>query len=207
MDLDIDINTDFEENSPYQDGILSKLYQRPDKLYFQEPPELHSLVNTDRLVQKFLSIQMDIDKVLKDIQRKVLKGTHLPLVAKEIQAGYLSSPYFKDVYVYLTQNKLPSIKSAIHKVKMLEEKYILLDPLLFKLFTTPEKESALLVIPEICTDKIITLYHFSLFAGYQGTIKTYLTIADKFFIPGLMHYLHSHNKGCNICQLSKKTNY
>ena len=84
------------------------------------------------------------------------------------------------------------------------ERHILLDSLLFKLITIPEKETALLVIPETCTDKIITLYHSSLFAGHQGGIKTYLTIADKFFIPDLMHYLCSYIKGCYICQLSRK---
>ena len=41
---------------------------------------------------------MDIDKILDIIKRKVLKGTHLPLTIKEIQAGYLTSPYFKDLY-------------------------------------------------------------------------------------------------------------
>ena len=56
---------------------------------------------------------MDIDKILEVIQRKVLKGTHLPLEVKEIQTGYLCSPYFKDLYLYLSQNKLPSLKSAI----------------------------------------------------------------------------------------------
>ena len=69
---------------------------------------------------------------------------------------------------------------------------MLLDSLLFKLITIPEKETALFAIPEICADKIITLYHSSLFAKHQGVIKTYLTIADKFFIPNLMHYLHSY---------------
>ena len=54
---------------------------------------------------------------------------------------------------------------------------------------------------EICADKSIMLYHTSLFAGHQGVIKTYLTISDKFFIPGLMHYLRSFLKGCHICQL------
>ena len=29
----------------------------------------------------------------------------------------------------------------------------------------------------------------------------YLTINDKFFIPGLMHYLQSFLKGCHMCQL------
>ena len=43
-----------------------------------------------------------------------------------------------------------------------------------------------------------------MFAGQQGVIKTYLTILDKFFIADLMHYLHSYNKGCHICQLSNK---
>ena len=37
--------------------------------------------------------------------------------------------------------------------------------------TTPEKETALLAIPETGADKIITLYHSSLFAGHQGVIK------------------------------------
>ena len=49
---------------------------------------------------------------------------------------------------------------------MLAEKYILLDSLLFKLITTPEKETMLLAMPEICDDKIITLYHSSLFVGH-----------------------------------------
>ena len=58
----------------------------------------------------------------------------------------------------------------------------------------PDKETALLAIPEICADKIIMFYHISLFAGHQDIINTYLTISDKFFIPGLMHYLGSFLK-------------
>ena len=160
------------------------MYQRPDNSYFQEPSELNGLIHTDKLVQKFLLKQADIDKILEIIQRNVLKGMHSPLTVKEIQAGYLVSPYFKDLYLYLAQNKLPSTKTAICKVEMLAEKYILLGSLQFKLVTTPEKETVLLAIPEICADKIITLYHSSVFTGHKGVIKTYLTIGDKFFIQG-----------------------
>ena len=67
---------------------------------------------------------------------------------------------------------------------------------------TPEKELAVLAVPESCTDKIRTLYHSSLFAGHQGVIKTYLTISNNFFIPNLIHYLRSYIKGCHICQLA-----
>ena len=133
-------------------------------------------------------------------QRKVLKGTHLPVEIKEIQVGYLYSSYFKDLYLYLSQNKLPSSKSTIRKLETLSENYVLLDSLLFR--NSQEKETTVLAIPEMCTDKILTLYHKSLFAGHQGLIKTYLTISDKFFIPNLIHYLRSYVKGCHICQLS-----
>ena len=44
---------DFEENSPYQEGVISETYQRSDKLYFQKPSELLGIVSTGKLVQKF----------------------------------------------------------------------------------------------------------------------------------------------------------
>ena len=69
--------------------------------------------------------------------------------------------------------------------------------------TIPDKESAVLAIPEICVYKINALYHTSLFAGHQGVLKTYLTMRDKFFILNLMHFLRSFIKGCHICQLSR----
>ena len=133
-------------------------------------------------MQKYLLRQADIDKLLDIIKRKVLKGTHLALTIKEIQVGYLTSPFFKDLYRYLAQNILPHKRHARCNVETLAESFILLDSLLFKLVTILDKEKALLAIPEICADKIIELYHSSLFVGHQGVIKTYLTISNKFFI-------------------------
>ena len=105
-----------------------------------------------------------------------------------------------DIFLYLSQNKLPSSKAAIKKVETLSDQYILLDSLLFKVL--PEKEAAVLAIPEMCVDRIIAPYHSSLFVGHQGVIKTYLTMSDKFFIPNLIHYLRSYIKGCHLCQLA-----
>ena len=198
LETNIDRNVDIEENSPFQEGIISETYERPDKSYIQEPYELKDLIDTTKLVQNFLPKQMDIDKILDIIKRKVLKGTYLPLTIKEIQAGYLSSSHFKDLYLLLSQNKLPCKRSSTKKVEMLAENFVLLDSLLFKLVTTPVKETAPLAIPKICVDKIIALYHASLFAGHQGVVKMYLTMKDKIFIPSLMHYLRSFIKGCHI---------
>ena len=203
LDNNLDRKIEIEENSPLQEGIISEIYERPDTSYIQEPQDLKDLIDTTKLIQKFLPKHTDIDKILDIIKRKVLKGTHLVFTIKEIQAGYLSSCYFKDLYLFLSQNKLPSKRSSIKKVKTLAKSFVLLDSLIFKLLMTPDKEAAVLAIPEICINKIIALYHTSLFAGHQGVVKTYLTMKDKFFIPNLMHYLRSFIKGCHICQLSR----
>ena len=99
-------NLDIEENSPFQEGIISETIQRPDKTFFQKPKSLDDIIDMGNLIHKFLPKQMEIDKILQIIQRKVLTGTHLPIEVKEIQTGYLHSPYFKDLYQYLSQNKL-----------------------------------------------------------------------------------------------------
>ena len=105
---DLSRNVDIEENSPFQEGIISEIYERLDTSYVQEPQELKDLIDTTKLIQKFLPKQMDIGKILDIIKKKVLKGTHLPLTIKEIQANYLSSPYFKDLYLFLSKTDYPA---------------------------------------------------------------------------------------------------
>ena len=82
-------------------------------------------------------------------------------------------------------------------METLSERYVVLDSILFRI--SLDKETAVSAVPETCMDRIITLYHKSLFAG---VIKTYITISDKFFIPILIHYLRSYIKGCHLCQLA-----
>ena len=103
LDNDLDRKVDIVENSPFQEGIISEIYKRQDTSYIQEPYELTDLIDTTILIQTFFPKQMDIDKILDTIKRKVLKGTHLPLTIKEIQAGYLSSPYFKDISIFVSK--------------------------------------------------------------------------------------------------------
>ena len=138
---------------------MSETFQRPGKSFFQEPKELGDLINKGNIIHKYLPKQTDIDRILEIIQRKVLIGTHLPVKIKEIQAGYMHSPYCKDLYLYLSQNKLPPSKPVIRKIEALAEKYVLLDSLLFKI--SSYKETAVLAVPELCADRIITLYHKS----------------------------------------------
>ena len=102
--MDPGVNLDFKENSPFEEGVISEACHGPNKSFFQESQELNSLVYTSNLVKKFLPKQANIDSL-----------------SKEIQAGYLSSPYFTDIYLYLAPNKLCSTKAAIRKVETLAE--------------------------------------------------------------------------------------
>ena len=54
LETDLDRNVDIEENSPFQEGIISETYERPNKSYIQEPYELKDLIDATKLVHKFL---------------------------------------------------------------------------------------------------------------------------------------------------------
>ena len=56
------IHLDFEENSPFQEGIISETFQRLDKSFFQNPKELEGVIDKGNLIHKFLPNTNTIDK-------------------------------------------------------------------------------------------------------------------------------------------------
>ena len=64
---------DIEENSPHQEGIITETYVVPDQSYLEQPQELMKLVNTSKVVQKYLPWQADIDIDSKHNQKKSAK--------------------------------------------------------------------------------------------------------------------------------------
>ena len=46
-----DTKMDIEENSPFQENIISEIFERPDKSYFQEPVKLNDLIDTRNIIQ------------------------------------------------------------------------------------------------------------------------------------------------------------
>ena len=98
-----EINLDIEENSPFQEGIISDLIQRPDKSFFKNPRKLEDVINPDNLVHKFLPKQADTDKILHVIQRKVLKNTHLSLEITETLKTFISMYYKIDFHIQSQQ--------------------------------------------------------------------------------------------------------
>ena len=200
-----EIRTDIEESSPYQESPYDETILRPTDKDLMIPPSLESQIKKEVIVHKFLPKQIDLERLLKHIQKKILKGTHLSTSVKDIKVGYLTSAHFKDIYLYLAQNTLPRSKSAIRRIETLSEKYLLLDDLLFKISKSEtEYPEPKLCIPESCVDAILDLYHSSILAGHQGTLKCFLTISDRFYIPNLAHYIRMYIASCHRCQMIKQ---
>ena len=49
QNINPNINFDFEENSPFQEGIMSETFQRPGKSFFQNPKELGNIIIRETL--------------------------------------------------------------------------------------------------------------------------------------------------------------
>ena len=85
----------------------------PKEKHYKDVTDFKQQINTSELIYKFLPKQTDLNSVIKVIERNALKGTHLPMTINVIQTGYLTSPYFKNIYLYPAQNRLPSSKATI----------------------------------------------------------------------------------------------
>ena len=64
QNINPNINFDLEENLPFQEGVMSEMFQRLDKSFFQKPKELGDLINKGNFNHKNLPKQTDIDKIL-----------------------------------------------------------------------------------------------------------------------------------------------
>ena len=71
LDNDSDQKIEIEENSPFQEGIILETCERPDTSYVQEPQELKDLIDTTKLIQKFLPKP---DRHLQNIRYHKEKG-------------------------------------------------------------------------------------------------------------------------------------
>ena len=51
----------------FQEGVLSEMFQKLHKSFFQEPKELGDLINKGNFIHKYLPKQMDIEKIIEII--------------------------------------------------------------------------------------------------------------------------------------------
>ena len=109
----LDIGTDTGEGQE----ILDPEIKIPEESDFYEPEPLEQVIDVKKQWYKFLPKQGDVNKILTQINHKILRDTKLPLMLKDLKAAYLTSPHFKDVYLHLLQNRAPINKSAASQIR------------------------------------------------------------------------------------------
>ena len=172
---------------------------------FVLPPPLESLLDKAKMAYKFLPKQGDIDRLIAKINKKVLRDTNLCVDLRDLKAAYLMSPHFRDIYLYLLQNRMPLGKGAAKRLDQNARNYLILDGLLFKILDDGEgKLDTVLCIPTAKVHILLNAYHSSIIGGHTGITKCYHTISQRFYCPNLAENLRAYITGCHVCQLFKK---
>ena len=73
-------------------NLIKKLKQTP---LIKKKLLNRNIISQQKTLQgqsKFIPKQTDLNRIVKAIERKVSKGTHLLMTVREIQAGYLTNP-------------------------------------------------------------------------------------------------------------------
>ena len=111
----------------------------PTEEDFVLPPSLESLLDKAKTAYKFLPKQGDIDRLIAKINKKVLRDTNLCVDLRNLKAAYLTNPHFRDIYLYLLQNRLPLGKGVAKRLDQNARNYSILDGLLFKILDNGEE--------------------------------------------------------------------
>ena len=158
----------------------------PTEEDFVLPPPLESLLDEAKMAYKFLPKQGDIDRLIAKINKKELRDTNLCVDLRDLKVAYLTSPHFRDIYLYLLQNRMPLGKGAAKRLDQNARNYLILDGLSFKILDDGEGSlDTVLCIPTSKVHILLNAYHSSLLGGHTGITKCYHTISQRFYCPNL----------------------
>ena len=107
---------DTQMEVPFTEDTVEPVFKKPEITDFEIPPVLEEMIPDGSLIHKHLSKQADIDKILTQINRKYLRRMHLPCSPKDMQATYMQSPHFCDIYNAIMFNRYPKHRKAIEKL-------------------------------------------------------------------------------------------
>ena len=196
---------DIQMEVPFAEDTVEPVFKRPEMTDFEIPPVLEEVIPNGSLIHKHLPKQADIDKILTQINRKYLRKMHLPCSLKDMQAAYMQSPHFCDIYNAIMFNRYPKHRKAIEKLQQaMLSQYVVQGELLYIYVKNNfgEKEP-ILCVPPSKIDIFLDQYHTSLLGGHSGITKCYLTLKQRIYCPNLPYYVRLYIISCHICQLFK----
>ena len=178
--------------------------RQPDKTMYRKSKKLSDEIQDEMIFRKHLPRQLEINKFLESLKRKVIHDYDIPISIKELSAEYEKNPFFMDIYKCITKGHISSaIKGhALRKLKSECEDYLVIEDILFRIKIPKDKNlepSLLLVIPETYVPTILYQYHDSLLAGHQGVTRMYLTLKEKFYANNLFNSIRKYVQSCHTC--------
>ena len=178
--------------------------QPPEIKYTQTPQALVPIDTPLSIIRKHIPRQSDIDKIVRNIETRVIHSSELPIQAQDLVKAYQNC----DIYQYITDGKLPSSTKVQNCIRAEALNYVVINHFLFRIDTQKDKDadkgnSFLLVISEKYKPIIFNTYHDSLLAGHQGPYRTAMTIRQKFFIHNLMNKVKRYIEACHTCLKTK----
>ena len=192
--------------TPLLEAQIEAMFRAPEPEDFILPPALSEHAKGKTMVAQNLLKQPDIDKLMKQLNRKIPTQTRFPSSFKDLEAAYCNSAAFKDIYQFLRYNKLPTNRRLAKRIEANALDYYVLGTLLFKYVHQKSGDvEAVLCIPPSKIDFILDMYHGTLIGGHQGMNKTLRTLSSRYYCPRLADYIRAYIVGCHTCQLFKNS--
>ena len=97
----------------------------------------------------------------------MLRDTNLCVDLRDLKAAYLTSPHFRDIYLYLLQNRLLLGKGVARRLDQTARSYLILDGLLFKILDDGGGNlDTVFCIPTSKVHILFNAYHSSILGGH-----------------------------------------
>ena len=199
----------FDINSkliPYQDKEVEAVFKAPELEDCLLPPVLGDQITDSTLMHRYLPKQADIDRIMKQINTKYLTKLQLPCSIRDMQVAYLSSPHFRDIYLSVGMNKMPSKTRSARKLEsdLMNAVYMIHGSLLYRYLRNLTGDSdPVLCVPASKIDTFLELFHSSILGGHIGMSKCVLTLQQKLYCPNLAYHVRMYIISCHVCQTFK----
>ena len=101
--------------------------------YTQMPRALVPIDTPLSIIRKHIPRQSDIDKIVKNIETRVIHSLELPIQAQDLVKAYQHSTRFHDIYQYIIDRRLPSSAKAQNCIRAEALNYVVINHFLFRI--------------------------------------------------------------------------
>ena len=106
------------------------------KQYNKKTPQALVPIDTPlSIIRKHIPSQSDIDKIVRNIETRVIHSLELLIQAQDLVKTYQTSTHFCDIYQYITDGKLPSSSKAQNCIRAEVLNYVVINNFLFMMDT------------------------------------------------------------------------